>query len=106
MSAPTEDALGWPVEWTRAVHKHQHTGDGPGEYCPTPWSGLCQSDWGTVGQEWGHRICWASEFRTQPEALAALEAHLREGACDPDRDDDGFAPCGDEPTTPTEEAKP
>jgi len=71
------------LEWTRAVSKHQHH---PPRPCDRPWTALCQSDHDMGDGNWAPRICWSTDHPTQPEAWAALEGHLREGACDPNRD--------------------
>ena len=54
---------------TRAVHKHSHVDEQP---CTRPWSALCQTQHGD--------ICHASDHESQPEALAALCAHLAKGS--------------------------
>lgn len=69
------------VEYYRFVHKHQHMGDAPGVYCHIPWSAVCQSEGVDLS-----RLCWFDDFATQPEATAAMDAHIRANTCDPGRD--------------------
>lgn len=61
----------------RCVHKHQHFDD---VRCTRPWTALCQTEHG--------RLCHISEHPSQPEATAALDAHLRAGVHIRSGDDD------------------
>lgn len=86
------------IEWYRAVHKHTHQKTAAGVYCSKPWSALCQST--SHENEGGarYRICHGTDHATHAEAMADLARHLRENACDPERDDE--QPCsGTMPTT-------
>ena len=78
------------VEWYRAVHKHQHQGAESGEWCEVPWSALCQSEHWMADEDgswWcAGRVCYGSDHPTHARAMAALERHVRSGACDPNRD--------------------
>lgn len=75
------------IEWNYIVHKHEHQGVPKGVYCTKPWSALCQSERRALDEHvWITRVCHGSEHTTQAEALAALERHVRAGACDPERD--------------------
>jgi len=84
------------IEWERFINKHEHAGRGRGDYCPTPWSAVCQSERlvfvTDVREEIYSQICWSNDFATHAEALCALEKHLLLNGCDPRRDVDILCP--------------
>lgn len=51
-----------------SVYKHQHLDDQP---CTRPWTALCQTRHGD--------LCHNSNHTSQPDAMAALCAHLAAG---------------------------